>query len=183
MMLYMSPSLDSSIALPGKNKKDNTTVFPQVSGLNLQGKKFNLPGDFSAPYNVVLLAYSQGQQSDVNTWLPLLKQAETNLSELRYYELPTLPQMNPAARAQLDQWMIDGIPDEENRARTITLYLDVKAFNDVLNIDNTEEIQILLVTKEGKILWQEQGSFSASKGEALQTRLNELTQKTSLKSL
>ena len=177
MMLYLSPNLNYSMALQTKNEKESKSWFPAVSASNLEGQKFNLPGDFSASYNVVVLAYTREHQSDINTWLPLLKQTETANPEVRYYELPTLPNWNAAARAQLDRWMIEGIPNKSTRERTITLYLDVEAFNDALNIDNRDEMQILLVTKEGKILWQEKGSFSTAKGEALLDVLGELMEK------
>lgn len=181
MMLYLSPNsssnLNYSMNIKTSNRQEAKAVFPQVSGFNLLGEKFNFPSDFAASYNAVILAYSQEQQSDVLTWIPLLKQAEADFSGIRYYELPTLPEFNVAARAQLDRWMIEGIPDEDTRARTITLYLDVAAFNNALDIENTKEIQILLVNKEGKVVWQQQGRFSQSKGENLQQRLKELMEK------
>lgn len=158
--------------------RDDRVQFPKVSGFNLLGKKFDLPGNFAASYNVVILAYDREQQEDVYTWLPLLQKLETNFSNIRYYEVPTLPEYNAIVRAQIDNWMIAGIPDKETRDRTITLYLDVESFNDALNIDSTREIQILLVTSKGEILWQEKGAYSQEKGEAMQKRILYLQQLT-----
>lgn len=70
--------------------------------------------------------------------------------------------------------MIAGIPDEATRYRTITLYLDVETFNQAVNIDSTEAIQLLLVTSNGEILLCTEGAFSEAKGEALQTRIDSL---------
>ncbi|MEM7649564.1 MAG: hypothetical protein AAF283_10305 [Cyanobacteria bacterium P01_A01_bin.70] len=148
--------------------------FPVVSGFNLLGDQFFLPSDLTTPYSVVILVYDQPQQSDVYTWVPLLEAIETDFADVRYYELPTLPEFNAAFRAQVDRWMIDGIPDEAARDRTITLYLDVEAFNQRLGIDNPDEIQLLLITSEGDLLWRESGAFSAAKGQALQNRIRSL---------
>ncbi|MGF1524491.1 MAG: hypothetical protein ACFBSF_19385 [Leptolyngbyaceae cyanobacterium] len=170
-MWYLSPNAQNLVSQSAVGAEAG---FPNVSGFNLLGDQFYFPGDFTAPYNVVLLVYTQSQQNDVYPWLPLLEQLEADYSSVQYYELPTLPEFNAAARAQLDQWMIAGIPDEATRNRTVTLYLDVENFNRAVGIDSTEAIQILLVTPEGEILWRTEGAFSEAKGEALQTRIDNL---------
>ncbi len=47
------------------------TTFPKVTGKNLDGKTFNLPGDFEAPVSLVFVAFDRKQQSDVDSWHPL----------------------------------------------------------------------------------------------------------------
>ncbi|MEL6385249.1 MAG: hypothetical protein AAFQ89_22845 [Cyanobacteria bacterium J06626_18] len=170
-MWYLSPDAQNLVSQAAVGAEAS---FPNVSGFNLLGDQFYFPSDFTAPYNVVLLVYTQPQQNDVYTWVPLLEQIEADYNDVEYYELPTLPEFNAAARAQLDQWMIAGIPDEATRDRTITLYLDVETFNQAVNIDSTEAIQLLLVTPNGEILWRTEGRFSEAKGEALQTRIDSL---------
>ncbi|MBE7381972.1 MAG: hypothetical protein F6J95_011235 [Leptolyngbya sp. SIO1E4] len=162
------------MGLAAEDGEERSGNFPVVSGFNLLGDQFDLPDDFTASYNVVILIYTQPQQNDVYPWIPLLDEIDADFADVQYYELPTLPEFNAAARAQLDQWMIGGIQDEAARARTITLYLDVAAFNQVLGIDTTDEIQLLLITPGGEILWRETGAFSDAKGEALQTRIRTL---------
>jgi hypothetical protein len=171
---YLSPNTNKAIILASDAQSANSSQFPIVSGLNLLGEQFNLPEDFSALYNIVVIAYTQEHQNDVYTWLPILAETEVNYSEFRYYELPTLPSYNPVFRAQIDGWMIAGIPDEDTRSRTITLYLDVDAFNEGIGVGNTQDIQILLVSAEGKILWQESGAFSEEKGNSLLTNIHTL---------
>ncbi|MEM1279858.1 MAG: hypothetical protein AAGG53_07585 [Cyanobacteria bacterium P01_H01_bin.152] len=160
-------------AADAQNPCDNQ--FPIVSGLNLLGEQFELPKDFSDNYNLVILAYTQEHQYDVYTWLPILAEIEASFSDFQYYELPTLPSYNPVFRAQVDGWMIEGIPDEETRSRTVTLYLDVDALNASMNIESTQNIQILLISAEGKVLWRESGAFSENKGISLRSRLRELS--------
>ena len=175
VLKYFSPSTNRALVLAAYRQSGDVSQFPIVSGLNLLGERIEFPSDFSDEYNVVVLAYTQEHQNDVYTWLPILAEAEAALPNFRYYELPTLPSYNPVFRAQIDGWMIAGIPDEDTRSRTITLYLDVDAFNQSIGIDNTQEIQILLVADDGNILWKESGAFSEEKGNSFISRLQEVS--------
>ena len=67
----------------------------------------------------------------------------------------------------LDRGMAAGIPDPAARARTITLYTDVRQFMKQLGIPSTSQIQALLLDRSGRVLWRSQGAFTPVKGEAL----------------
>jgi hypothetical protein len=73
----------------------------------------------------------------------------------------------------LNEGMRMGIPDQKARKNTITLYLDKPSFLKHLGIDSEEEIQILLVTGDGKVFWRETGIFTNQKGIALNQILRE----------
>ncbi len=100
VMENLDPNSNRLMAIAERTNKP--VKFPEVSGFNLLSEKFNLPGDFAAPYNVVILAYTQPQQYDVYTWLPLLQQLESDFANLRYYELPTLKSYDPIVRSRID---------------------------------------------------------------------------------
>ena len=63
-------SLRETVAAP----VDTVRQFPRVEGSNLEGKRFALPTDFGAEYNVVVIAFRREQQADVDSWLPFLRQ-------------------------------------------------------------------------------------------------------------
>jgi hypothetical protein len=148
--------------------------FPIVQGSNLSGKPYRLPRDFEGEYNIVVIPYERQQQDDVDTWGPLLEQLAEKYPNLRYYELPTLPDFGRVQRFFIDNGMRGGIPDPSVRARTITLYLDVRAFNSALNIPTMDDIYVLLMNREGDVLWRTNGDYAANKGRALSARLDEL---------
>ncbi len=148
--------------------------FPQVSGSNLEGRRYELPSDFEGQFNLLFLPFLREHQDVVDTWVPFAKQLLAQTPGLRYYELPTLSRMNPLYRMGIDFGMKMGIPDRAAREATITLYLDKDAYRQALAIPNEEGIVILLVDRQGEILWREQGSFSAAKGQALAQRLAEV---------
>lgn len=149
--------------------------FPKVQGFNLQGRRFKLPQDFEGSINIVLIAFQQHQQYDINTWLPFLKQQQTVLPDLRMYELPTIGQMSLLRRTMLDMSMRLGIPDRATRAMTITLYLDKEAFRQTLDIPHEKAITVLAVNQAGAILWRAQGEYNEVKGASLAATLAEMT--------
>ena len=140
-----------------------TIAFPEVSGKNLKRETFKIPKDFPAKYNLVLMAFYQHQQLDINTWLPYAKQVEDGYTDLKYVELPVIYEMGPIRQFLLNEGMRAGIPSQKARERTITLYLDKSRFLKQLGIDTEDEIQIMLVIDDGTILWRESGIFSNEK--------------------
>ncbi len=77
----LSTDRTSQIALATQNvpniEPNTKAYFPQVSGRNVDNQSFELPQDFAGKYNIVLLAFTQEQQFEVNTWLDRLKEIES----------------------------------------------------------------------------------------------------------
>ncbi len=148
--------------------------FPEVQGSNLSGQRYRLPRDFEGDYNVVIIPFQRHQQDNVDTWGPFLDEFTGQHAAVRYYELPTIQNYGRLQRFFIDSGMRGGIPDPAVRARTITLYLDVAAFNAALCLPTIEDIYILLVNRRGDVLWATNGDYTVEKGEGLAARLEEL---------
>ena len=141
--------------------------FPPVTGSSLQRKKVNLPQDLKGERNLVLIAFQQWQQGQVDTWIPFAQQLEATYPEVRYYELPTIQRLNVLARTFINEGMRAGIPDPLARERTVTLYLDKSEFREALQLPGEDEISVLLLGRQGKVLWRASGAFSPEKAESL----------------
>jgi hypothetical protein len=141
--------------------------FPSVTGSNLQRRKLDLPEGFEGELNLVLIAFQQWQQRQVDTWIPFVKQLEEAHSAFRYYELPTIQRLNALARTFINEGMRAGIPDPVARERTITLYVDKNAFKQALQLLREDDIYVLLLDRQGRVLWGAEGSFTQEKGESL----------------
>lgn len=139
-------------------------MFPKVTGANLEGRAFVLPDEFEGERNLVLIAFTQGQQAEVDGWLPPARALAERIPDLRVYELPTVWRMPAPLRNQLDRWMRAGIPDRVTRAATITLYLDKAAFRAALGLPGEGVIYTLLVDRAGRVLWRAAGPYTAEKG-------------------
>ena len=141
--------------------------FPTVSGFNLERQEFEFPRDFSGELNLLFVPFLQPQQTTVNTWIPFGQELEITFPEVVYYELPTIDQMPVFARTFINEGMRAGIPDPKARQRTITLYIDTRNFMQATGISSKEEVHILLVNRQGDILWRTTGDFDQAKGAGL----------------
>ena len=63
--------------------------------------------------------------------------------------------------------MRGGIADRQQRARTITLYLDKEPFKKAMGVGPEDRIYALLVDKTGRILWRAEGVFTEAQGKSL----------------
>ncbi|HSR29075.1 MAG TPA: hypothetical protein VLY63_00820 [Anaerolineae bacterium] len=147
--------------------------FPSVTGSNLMRSKVKLPEDFEGELNLVFVAFQQWQQDQVDTWLPFAQQSELDHPQMRYYELPTIRRLNPLARTFINEGMRAGIPDPVARERTITLYVDKDAFRQALQLPREDDIYVLLVDRQGQVLWRAEGTFAPNKAESLTEVLEE----------
>jgi hypothetical protein len=147
--------------------EETAMQFPAVTGSNLQRKKVNLPRDFEGELNLVFIAFQQWQQNQVDTWIPFARRLEENHSVVRYYELPTIQRLNALARTFINEGMRAGIPDPVARERTITLYLDKGSFRQALQLSHEDDIYVLLLNRQGRVLWRSEGVFTEGKGDSL----------------
>lgn len=148
-------------------------TFPQVSGYNLEGQRFNLPGDLAGELNLLFIPFQRWHQDWVDGWMPAAQRLKAAFPALQVYEVPTLPQMNALARMGIDFGMKMGIPDRAVRAATITLYLDKDAYRRALEIASEETIYLMLVTRGGEVLWRSEGPYAAATAESLTRALAE----------
>jgi hypothetical protein len=152
-----------SVGLAFTSPAQQAAVFPKLTASNLAKQKLVLPQDFAGSRNLLLIAFEREQQKDIDTWLPAAKEIEAAHENFRYYELPTIGRSNPLFRWYLDSAMRSGLPDNNARARTITLYVDKGEFRRTLDIPSESAISVLLVDKSGKVLWRATGNFTEEK--------------------
>ena len=149
--------------------------FPAVRGSSLSGREYSLPADFEGEVNLVLVAFQRWQQELVDTWLPTARRLAETYPTLRYYELPTISRLNFLARAFIDSGMRAGIPDPTARATTITLYLDKLSFRQALELPEEETIYVMLVDRQGQVLWRADGAFAPETGQELEQAIARLS--------
>lgn len=141
--------------------------LPNVSGYNLERQKMNFPADFSGRVNLVFIAFQRWHQDIIDGWVPFVASLSETWPQLNYYEFPTLSRGNFLYRTMLNEGMRAGIPSQDTRARTITLYLDKAAFRQALEIPNEQEVWLYLFDRDGAVLWRMAGEFTPERGESL----------------
>lgn len=165
VLAHQGPSVEARVARDAMT--DSVPHFPRVEGTNLEGRRFSLPGDFEAEYNVVFVAFRREQQADVDSWLPFLRAQQLGSRGVRVYEVPTLNRSYRWMRRFIDGGMARGIPELTTRETTITLYIDKAPFKRALMIEREDAIRVLLVARDGRILWHSDGAFTPEAGAAL----------------
>lgn len=145
--------------------------FPTLTSSNLEGKTFTMPRDFAGERNVLFIAFLRQQQADVDTWVPFVKPLVARAPDAEYYEIPTIYRMIAPMRWMLNRGMKAGIDDRAARDRTITLYLDKDGFKRSLAIEDEKSIHVMVVDRDGRVLWRTTGSFTEEKGRALEQAL------------
>ncbi len=141
--------------------------FPTVVGTNLAGTSMRLPDQLGARLNLLLIAFRQVQQADVDTWLPYTAALELRRPDVHAYELPVLSAAYRLARPFIDGGMRAAIGDPTVRARTITLYLDKAAFRAALGVPSEDRIHVRLIDLAGATHWRSDGCWDAAKAAAL----------------
>ncbi|HXT16773.1 MAG TPA: hypothetical protein VN706_14135 [Gemmatimonadaceae bacterium] len=151
--------------------------FPRVAGKSLDGTHFELPRGFAGAINIVIVAFRQEQQRDVNTWMPWLKMLVRGHDSVRIYELPTISRGFAMMRGFITSGMRHDAADQTARARTITLFVDKRSFRDALGLPDEECIYVLLVDRRGRIYDCQEGRFTPEAADAIEHHLTAITQR------
>ena len=134
--------------------------FPRVDGRSLSGADVVLPDDLPAPRTLALLAFQQRHQGCVDRWIARAEAAGVPGSpvdmasgdETCVVEIPVLSTRWKVGRGFIDGGMAANIRVPRVLARTITVYTNVSAFQKVLGILGSEEVQACVVTPSGEVL-------------------------------
>ncbi|WP_404340758.1 hypothetical protein [Pseudoalteromonas mariniglutinosa] len=133
--------------------------FPSIAGQTLEQKNITIPNDFDNEYTLLLIAYKQDSQFDVDRWLIALDMTDTAVPT---YELPTMQGMAPRMFSTfIDSGMRKGIP-KELWGGVITIYEDgeqVQAFTGNENPNNT---RVVLINRDADIVYFYDRGFSVA---------------------
>jgi hypothetical protein len=145
--------------------------FPNVSGSNLEGQKFNLPKDFEGKLIIAVVAFRREHTTLIEAWARSLGEIGQKNPGVKFYELPVLSRSYSPIRWWIDGGMRAGIADSRTRRRTITVYTSKNAFKNQLGIPDEGTIYIFLINTSGNILWQTKGDFTEEKNQQLRNAL------------
>ncbi len=154
------------------------TTFPTVQGTNLLRQKMTLPADFQGEFNLVLVAFMQWQQSEVNSWIPWIQEMERRYSGLKYYELPVIEDRSTLGKWFINEGMRAGIPNPVTRERTVTLYLKKTDFTKALDLQDEEHIHVLLLDENANVLATTRGYFADEPARSLQRLIENIFDQT-----
>lgn len=146
------------------NRVDGVLYFPTIQGRNLHDEEVRFPDDVRGRPTLVLIAFKQRQQVNVNTWLDEVAAFERAIPGVRILETPTISSGAWGLFAgYIDGAMRSGIPDPEARARTVTFYTNVRRFRESLGLESEDTIYAVLLDRDARVRAIEEGDFEAGK--------------------
>ena len=119
--------------------------FPELDGVSLLGQALRLPADLPADPTLVLLAFRQRQQAQVDRWI-------ARAGDAPVVEIPCLGRQWRPVRRFIDGGMASSIGDPVVLARTITVYGDVGAILRAIGAPGPDEVQARVVACDGTVL-------------------------------
>jgi hypothetical protein len=156
--IVLAAMLASACRASVENRDPLGARFPAVTGESLAGAAVELPPGRPA---VLLVGYVQDAQFDADRWLYGLLQAELPVDVL---EIPTIPGLFPSALAgTIDSGMRSGIPSED-WSSVVTLYgARAEEVVALTGNENPRNIRVLLLDRDGEVVWFHDRGFSAGK--------------------
>lgn len=170
LTLFFTTILLSSCATTYTNRDPVGENFPIVSGQTLSEKEVEMPDYFSGDQVILLVAYEMDTQFDVDRWLIGLDQTNTNT---KVYEIPTIPGLFPRMfKGFIDGGMRKGIP-KEMWGGVITIYAGGSDVIEFTGNENPNNTRVILLDKDGKVIFFHDRGFSVQSLNELRSLLNE----------
>jgi predicted transcriptional regulator len=153
-------------ALQGTEQR-KPAVFPTISSYSLDKNKVNLPADLAGQMNLLLISFRPEQQKEVETWMPVAQALQHTNFNFRWYRLPVSERENAIFRWWENSSMRSEETDPETWPWIVPLYIDKAAFRNALQIASEHDIVVLLIDKQGHVLWRASGAMTPSDRAAL----------------
>ncbi|MAT38956.1 MAG: hypothetical protein CL946_05060 [Ectothiorhodospiraceae bacterium] len=126
--------------------------FPRVEGKSLADEEYVLPDAFEGQRVILIVAYKQKTQFDVDRWGIGFFTADLDLPPV--YEIPTIPGMIPALfKGSIDEGMRSGIPSQ-SWSDVITVYgSGGSTLAEWTGTENPNNARVILLDENGKVEW------------------------------
>lgn len=147
------------------------TTFPSFNATSLKGKSWQVPANLSGQKNILIVAFTDKKQPEIDSWFSPLRALQANHPGLEYYEIPVLPEKYAMSRPFIDRYMRGKVPSANTQERVLPWYTNIGEFVSRLKIDNQQDIRLYLVDRAGKVLHQTSGAYSENKLKAFREKL------------
>jgi hypothetical protein len=141
--------------------------FPSVTSWSLDKQKVTLPSGMEGQTDLLILSFAIEQKKDVDSWLPAAQALQHSDFQFRYYQLPVAERENFIFR----WWETSSMRSDETDPVTwhwiVPLFVDRQKLLKDLDIPNDKQVVVLLVDRQGHILWRATGPVTDDKRTAL----------------
>lgn len=142
-------------------------VFPTVTAFNLDKQKITLPGGMEGQIDLLVLSFAPEQQKAVDSWMPAAQAVQHTNFTFRYYEVPVLGHENPVFRWWETSSMRTDESDPESWRWIVPIFVDRQKFLHALGIPSARDVVVLLLDRQGHVLWRASGPLTPEKRAAM----------------
>ena len=160
-------------AYASQNGATKPAVFPHLTSYNLNKAKLNLPGDFAGQLNLLLISFRPEQKKQIDSWMPVAEALQHIDSNFRWYQMPVSGSENFIFRWWDNSSMRSDDTDPETWPWIVPVYVDKNRFRHSLQIPTDRQISVLLVDKQGRVLWRSQGPMTPENRDSLKAKVAE----------
>ena len=175
-MLYLRKFLAGialcAFLLPASQAAQNAdspkpAIFPSLISYSLGHAKLNLPTDFAGQINLLLISFQPEQQTQIDTWMPVARALQHTNFNFHWYRVPVSARENIVFRWWENSSMRSDETDPEMWPWIVPLYIDKEDFRHKLQIPTEHQISVLLIDKQGHVLWRAEGPLTPDKRASL----------------
>lgn len=161
-----------TLPLVAQSNASAPAAFPSLTAYNLAKAKLNLPSDFAAQLDLLLISFQPEQQTQIETWMPVAQALQHTNFDFRWYRMPVSASENIIFQWWDNSSMRSDETDPETYPWIVPLYVDVRSFRRSLRIPTTRTISVLLVDKQGRVLWRAEGAMTPAARTSLIAAVN-----------
>jgi hypothetical protein len=136
--------------------------FPTVSAKTLAKRCVRFPDETKGKVGLVFVAFEQGAQQDINSWVDPFIGDVLNNDAVSYYEIPMISgSFKPVSRF-IDGGMRGGVP-KDLHDRTATFYGKRADFFQSMAITDQSRAYLFVLSRDGRIVFRTDGPATPEK--------------------
>jgi hypothetical protein len=132
--------------------------LPNIKATDLNKKAVNWPAGLPSDRTVLIIAFTRGQQSQVDGWVSGLKLKSSGGPA--WFEVPLINNPGSIARYFIDNGMRSGIPGTEARSHVVTVYAKKAELMKQMGLVGEKTVHVLVVDRKGNILESVSGAYN-----------------------
>jgi hypothetical protein len=144
--------------------------FPTVSAKTLAKRCVRFPDETKGKVGLVFVAFEQGAQQDINSWVSPFIGDVLNNNEVSYYEIPMISGAYKPVSRFIDGGMRGGVP-KDLHDRTATFYGKRADFFQSMAITDQSRAYLFVLSRDGRIVFRTDGPATTEKISATRTAL------------
>lgn len=134
------------------------THFPEVHGVRLDDTPVTLPRDLPADVTLLIVSFQDATDDLSDQWARLGERLKRTFGhQLETLELPVVARSMKLFGGLATLGVRGQIDSDEERARTIPIFVDKTVFCKTLACNDKGDVYIFLVDREGRIAWRGDG--------------------------